>query len=1562
MNKIKFARKENDFVSNNNSNKNSKIIKNNSWGNLNSIETNTIKKFNNKKYNKIKKSIDNLKNDSKLKKNQKTTNDNSNTLKNSIIKEKSIIKGKQYNKNNSFDNNSNSKKIKDNSYNNKTNFAVLFLVLILILLSSFAFGIPDSLTLQGKLTSTNGAPLEGSYNVVFRIYDIPGFSFFNVSNRTGDSNTVMVNYTYINYTNVLYKDNRSVITDANGIYNVVLANISLNFSEQYFLGIMVENDNESTPRINLTSSPYSFRANISESLNRKNRYEVSVFNITGNLTVGGSFADVLTVVTGRLNISDGNVILGGNLTLAERISFSLGSVIDNLVSGFLRISGNLNVTGNVSIAADTLFVDNTSGRVGIGTSSPTNLLHLYLNDDTTTSGILIDQDSTGDAILNWDLTGIEGYVACIDNSDSDKFKISDDGGAGCGAGATFLSFDPTGTDTLALMEDGGNVGIGTDSPGAKLEVVGNLSVNGTIRFLGENGSLYQPVYGTDDDLVLYLPFSRGNVSTSNVSVYDRSPFGNDGQCYGTSSTDGCNWTTGKYGNALFFDGVDDNVNINDPNIRNSDFSISAWYKIGRNTGYIYSQSLSSNDEDYIRFKPNQLELRDDAADGRETITISSGAISLNEWHFTVGVWDESAKTGYLYVDGVLAATATDTGFDSISTPDSIFIGDNLDNSGSLHRYFNGTIDEVRIYKRALAAEEIRTHYLRGSGFGASGAITADKFRVVNTSGNVNFIVDNTGNVGIGTSAPTRDLHIEDSTATIFLDTSSTSGTDIEHGTADFRIQHRDNTPFLLFTNNAERMRIDGSGNVGIGTTTPLTLLDIQGTFNASGNASIGDTLYVDNTSSRVGIGTSSPDTILDVEYTANDGTDGLKLGIGGTSQGVIFSDGAMNIGIDNNADSTTNYFRIYNDGSFNNELFRVQEDGNVGIGTTNPAKELVIAGELNVSPSSGTNPGILVQTQGTGITGGATLTLDTVSESGEVWKIISNNADNQGGAGALSIYDDDAGANRLTIDTSGNVGIGTTGPTSLLHVAGTVNITGRLEVNGTLFVNDSRVGIGTSSPSQQLQIVGSVANSDTTQNLLISSPDQGTIALERTTSTVGKWTIRVNPDFNIRDVTNTEDRLIILQSSGNVGIGKTSPNFKLDVDGTINASGLLLTNGSFSVGQGGSIGIGATDPSEALVVLGNISINKSDGSSGSVFIDSTNDAILFTGENGSLYQPVYGTDDGLVLYLPFSRGNVSTSNASVYDRSPYGFDGQCYGTSFVDGCNWTSGKYGNALFFDGLDDYVDLDGHISDFASLDSGTIEIWIKPNDVLDVGLGMIISASDEADATSFLQIFLRHDTDDIRINVRESGTHSIDVTTGTNSVKTNVWTYFAFTVDNSGNSIYINGKKIIPSYSTGSAITQAFFNTVTGLDNLRVGNREINSGQNSYFNGTIDEVRIYSRALTAEEIRTHYLRGSGFGASGAITADKFRVVNTSGGKQLELNQSSFSITNASGDGEIFVVDKENNRVGIGTSSPGDKLEVNGNIWSVAAPLSFESPHKRIEPLEAISTCPTAFESISS
>ena len=168
--------------------------------------------------------------------------------------------------------------------NNITNSMLIVLALFL-LLSTITLAIPNSITLQGKLTNANGVSQVGTFNFTFRIYD-----------------------SYTNG-NVLWElPDYNITTDANGVYDVILGSINLSFADAYYLGITVRADNESVPRVNLTSAPYAFRANVSEGLNANASYTVSNLSVTGNASFGRDATTVLKV-DGILNAT-GNALIG----------------------------------------------------------------------------------------------------------------------------------------------------------------------------------------------------------------------------------------------------------------------------------------------------------------------------------------------------------------------------------------------------------------------------------------------------------------------------------------------------------------------------------------------------------------------------------------------------------------------------------------------------------------------------------------------------------------------------------------------------------------------------------------------------------------------------------------------------------------------------------------------------------------------------------------------------------------------------------------------------------------------------------------------------------------------------------------------------------------------------------------------------------------------------------------------------------------------------------------------------------------------------------------------------
>jgi hypothetical protein len=1008
-------------------------------------------------------------------------------------------------------------------------------------------------------------------------------------------------------------------------------------------------------------------------LNKENRYEVSVLNITGNLTLGESFDDVLTVTTGRLNISDGDITSAGNLSLAEKITFSLGSIIDNLVSGFLRISSGLNVTGNVSIAQDTLFVDNTSGRVGIGTTTPTAKLEVAGNVNIT--GNLTAKTGRAATIT----------VAASDSSDTSKTQADyvADGQDDQVEIQAAIDALPSGGGKVVLLEGAFNI---------------SAPINITRSLILEGQGVGWASYTTKTTLKLA---DRANSDMIIVNTTDLHPF-----------------------IAMRSFLMDGNKNNQDADAQSNGIRI--------------RQRLSDSIFEDI-FINNFMD---------------DGILVENA---TLRIWN-------LYFNNIVAEGNNGSGMAFISngstlggTADDIVIGVTIESSF----LEANNINNIRI--EGLGAYNF---YISNSHIAAAGqhGIYIDRGRGIIITGN---LIDNNGK----NSANTYDG--------IFI-------------TDDGANQSRD----IIIANN----RIGNIQN------------EIR---NAWGQ------------NQRYGI----------------------------------------------NLQGMTDYVTI---------------EGNIFRGN--------LAGEVNVAAGANKNASFGVYGKGV-FTGNTSATLFNITQSGT--------------GDILNLFDDSTEV--FTVVDGGNVGIGTTAPATKLDVQGKLNVTGNTSIaQDTLFVDNTsrRVGIGTTSPLGLLDI-----NTSGDATLYVRGENEQIRILESDVS--GKqWKLEVQTSKFMITEHAVKEWITIENGTGNVGIGTIAATEKLTVIGTANITGRFVINDSFVFdGDNTRLGINTLSPTQTLEVIGNISINDSTSDS-TIFIDSTNDAIFFTGENGSLYQPVYGTDDDLVLYLPFSEDSLDTS--TQYDRSPYGNDGTLNGGVICNStsANQSTGRYGSACLFDGNDDYIS----VADDSSLDitsAVTMEAWVKP-----IGFEerWCIACKWEAGSENYLfEVRKESDSNTGALFFEYRTTTGLNNVIGNTALTKNKWNYVAYTYDGTTAKMYVNGVLDKSQDATNAG------ELVNNNNPLIIG--ELSGSGSQHVNGTIDEVRIYKRALTAEEIRTHYLRGKGFGASGAITADKFRVVNTSGSKTLELNTTGFDVKGNDGDSALYV-DKTTSNIGIGITNPQKALHVIGDV----------------------------------
>ena len=382
-------------------------------------------------------------------------------------------------------------------------------------------------------------------------------------------------------------------------------------------------------------------------------------------------------------------------------------------------------------------------------------------------------------------------------------------------------------------------------------------------------------------------------------------------------------------------------------------------------------------------------------------------------------------------------------------------------------------------------------------------------------------------------------------------------------------------------------------------------IDIAGTFDVTGATTLDagltvdtDTLVVDATNNRVGIGTSSPSAPIDIKSTNSTSIKWQRTGVSAKEWGFV-------------SDNDQTYLYNFTDGVVSTSF---ANNGNVGIGTTSPSYPLEVqSGGVGTVLRAGTS---FISIDPTGSASAPSLIFNGDANTG-IWRPAADTL-------AVST----AGSEKMRIDSSGALGLGTTPPTTNVHpqfFIGTESVilgsaSGALDIGNNLYYNSGwkhrttgaaslldfdasgnfvfynvasaaadsaatlsesmrinssgNVGIGGTASDGNLHVRKTGVNTGITNVLMnagFADGSNGTglsigYRTDETTAVLAPRTATGNLAFYNYDGGWSESMRIT--NSGNVGIGTSSPATKLDVNGAIR-----LTDSTYSIYSSGAAAV-----------------------------------------------------------------------------------------------------------------------------------------------------------------------------------------------------------------------------------------------------------------------------------------------------------------------------------------------------------------------------------------------------
>ena len=892
---------------------------------------------------------------------------------------------------------------------------------------------------------------------------------------------------------------------------------------------------------------------------------------------GGS--SVYALINNNGNLGIGTTTVPSPLTIynnADVWHFRLGSAAGELRFGGATNNGAVIQSYTPAGVVRDLYIQRDGGKVGIGTNSPNSPLTI-VGDGTPNgvSGVLRVADTGSSKWGSIGLPDVQSTTTAANNfyligrgaAYTDRvlsIHIPNTADYGSGAQPKFGVYS-TGADLLASVEAStgnsyfkGNVGIGSATPAYKLDVNGGLNINGILSVAG---------------VAVLNTANNANDMYANIRVIrNASSTITDGMYINYDSTGTTNAHLRFYANGgterMRIDASSGNVGIG-TTVPNQKLSI-----YPGTTGGIALQDSGGTTRSYFFIDNTNPTYSTGIRTTNYYIDFDSSGGAQNAIRFYTGTGGIGTGTERMRVTG--------TGNIGIGTSSPI---------SKLNAYASGSnLSVLKIDGGNGTLFEV-TDQLSGSLFSVNtiaGLPVMEAFsnnRVVMGKYNANDFVISGSRVGIGTVPNNSKLHIYADHVTnhsvvkiqtitsiasggvpslAFFDADGSRNTLVYVASDGTYLANEVAKPIIFSTNSTEKMRILSGGNVGIGTSSPSFKLSVQGIAQARGG------VYVTQ---------ASP-------------TNTLILDADNTSLHKIYTNSTVDLSLGTNSSTSQVY---------------LQNGGNVGIGTTSPTAKLDVAnGGLSVSGWSNNN---------SGTTGGVEIGWDGNWGIFQVYDRVNANYEPILINGSYTMFYV-SGTERARLNTSGNLGIGTTSPNTLLHVQGT---------NPFVRINNASTG------DQGIKI--SYNNSDTHGLHLLYNPNNAVSYIDNTYPISAGY---VFGDIYFRQNvagTMTTRMTIKADGGGNVGIGTTTPSGKLHVNSTTAGATLLRTDGT-----SGTLFSVVDDLSDSLMSVNN--------SAGLPVLEVFADDRIVGGQYGVNDFVVINNKVGIGTNNPSGKLHVSGSNAT----------------------------------------------------------------------------------------------------------------------------------------------------------------------------------------------------------------------------------------------------------------------------------------------------------------------------